>query len=136
MIELVDQIEANLDDLFKYEPDPLDAPELQKQRAHVAHSLERCRRCGDHIAYLTPVGMSTFCDPCSEHLHGLDDLEHPGLKWFQEMVTTIANQQRNRAHGQLICGCGAPAITRRHGFPVCGTCDDGLAQAERKGSKV
>ncbi len=87
---LVDTIERNLDELFKYTPDPLDTLELQRQREHVAHSLERCWRCGDHVAYLTPVGMRTLCDPCTDWMHSH---EQPGLKWFCEMVNTIAQNQ-------------------------------------------
>ena len=91
---LVDRIEQNLDEVFKPVPpdpgNPFEPSELTKQRAYVAQSLERCARCGDHVAYLTPVGMSTFCVHCTDWIH---TLEQPGLKWFREMVYLITKKK-------------------------------------------
>ncbi len=93
---LVDTIERNLDELFKTPKPASSAGALEVQQAYINHSLERCWRCGDHVAYLTPVGMNTLCDPCTIWAKSH---EQPGLKWFREMVNTIADHQRDKQDG-------------------------------------
>lgn len=93
----------NMDQLLeasKFDPgkglsdfDPSKPSEVEKQKAYVNNSLERCRRCGDHTYLLVPAGMSTLCDECESDLRVL---EEESLKkrphWFYEMVRVASEK--------------------------------------------
>lgn len=66
--------------------------EYEKQQAYVDSSLERCRRCGNPVVYLQPVGLGTLCPECERYFRDLDG----DLIWFVDMIERQPNVEGGR----------------------------------------
>ena len=62
-------------------------PALVKQQAYVDASLERCRRCGEPVAFMQMVGLATICPECERYFRDLDG----DLIWFVDMIERTEN---------------------------------------------
>jgi hypothetical protein len=61
--------------------------DVERQRAYVDSSLDRCRRCGDPVVYLVSVGMASLCNDCEKYLRLIDG----GLMWFIDIINRLDN---------------------------------------------
>lgn len=87
------------------QPGQIATNEIEKQRLHVARSLDRCMRCGEHAPSILPAPpLSMLCNDCHRTLRATDG----GAMWFRDMVAQISSKENKNedSSGDVPAGSG------------------------------
>ena len=95
MSDYIGKARANFEEVlgaFRREAEQADGfyTSVEKQKHHVAKSLDRCRRCGEHVVLLIAFGQPvTLCTTCEDYLRQRDT-----QPWFVDLIAESNRKAR------------------------------------------
>lgn len=87
---LAEKTIANCKELVEASKQPEPDDQVDKQRLYVARSLDRCKRCGDHVFPILPTPpLSLLCGSCETIAKSTD-----GVMWFAQLLAEIDRKHK------------------------------------------